>query len=61
MNVGVPKDAQGAVDALAWLKAVLEPIGGKGGGGKNGLAQGQGVGAAKLAECIAAGKAFLSK
>ena len=61
MNVGVPKDAQGAVDALAWLKAVLEPIGGKGGGGKNGLAQGQGVGAAKLADCIAAGKAFLSK
>ena len=40
---GVPKDVEAkGLDALGWLKATCVPIGGKGGGGKNGVAQGQG-------------------
>lgn len=39
---GVPEAAskRGLV-VLDWLRSALEPINGKGGGGKNGLAQGQ--------------------
>ena len=36
----VPSD--GTPDVLAWLKAALAPLEGKGGGGKGGVAQGQG-------------------
>lgn len=40
--VGVPESAskRGLV-VLDWLRASLAPVNGKGGGGKNGLAQGQ--------------------
>lgn len=55
---GVPKEVEGkGLDALGWLKAACVPIGGKGGGGKNGVAQGQGgdiAGADKAADEAAA-------
>ena len=48
---GVPADLQATIDCTAWVRATLAPIQGKG-GGKKGTAQGQGVGASKLSECI---------
>jgi alanyl-tRNA synthetase len=46
---------------LEWLRASLAPINGKGGGGKNGLAQGQGGNAAGINEAMAVAKAFAYK
>lgn len=37
---GVPKSKDGLV-VLEWLTAAMGPLKGKGGGGKNGIAQGQ--------------------
>ena len=49
----------GAVsDGVAWMKAGMEAVSGKGGGGKGGLAQGQGQGVAQLHTCQAAAEAF---
>ncbi|KAF5205205.1 Alanine--trna ligase [Thalictrum thalictroides] len=40
--VGVPNKNQHKLEPSEWLKAALDPIKGKGGKGKNGVAQGQG-------------------
>lgn len=50
---GVPKGLQDKIDCVKWIRAALDPVQGKG-GGKNGVAQGQGVGAAKLGACMQA-------
>ncbi len=47
----------GGVKANEWLAAAMAVIGGRG-GGKEASAQGQGVGADRVAEVIAAAKAF---
>eukprot|EP00899_Mesostigma_viride_P001732 jgi/Mesvir1/1155/Mv17662-RA.1 len=59
--VSVPPDvgAKG-LDFNAWLKVCLDPIGGKG-GGKAGVAQGQGTNPEKLAEAVSAAQVFASK
>ena len=57
MYTGVPPTVAG-IDCVAWMKAGVEPISGKGGGGKGGIAQGQGSGAGKLSECEAAALEF---
>ena len=38
---GVPQEASDGLEVLDWLTASITPLGGRGGGGKNGLAQGQ--------------------
>ena len=38
---GVPPDAPNGFKVLDWLTPSIAPLKGKGGGGKNGLAQGQ--------------------
>jgi alanyl-tRNA synthetase len=48
----------GLSDGVAWMKAGMEAVSGKGGGGKGGLAQGQGQGVAQLDTCQAAAEAF---
>jgi len=60
LYTGVPPDVTG-VDCVAWMKAGVEAIGGKGGGGKGGMAQGQGSGVAKLETCREAAIAFAKK
>lgn len=55
--VAVPEAMKG-VDAKAWLQATLTPLGGKGGGGKGGLAQGQGGNPEKIKDAAAAAEAF---
>ncbi|KAG0615366.1 hypothetical protein M758_5G035500 [Ceratodon purpureus] len=59
---GVPDSAakRGLV-VLDWLRASLAPINGKGGGGKNGLAQGQGGNAAGIDEALTVAKTFATK
>lgn len=46
------------LDGVAWMKAGMEAVSGKGGGGKGGLAQGQGAGVAHIEACQAAAEAF---
>lgn len=55
--IGVPEAMKG-LDSKAWLTASLGPLGGKGGGGKGGLAQGQGGNPEKLKDAAAAAEAF---
>ena len=57
--VSVPKEA-GTVDVKGWLDACCGPIEGKGGGGKNGVAQGQGNKVDGLDAAVAAAKAFVA-
>jgi alanyl-tRNA synthetase len=52
----VPTDV--AVDVKGWLDACCGPIGGKGGGGKGGVAQGQGPDVDGLPAAVDAAKAF---
>jgi alanyl-tRNA synthetase len=54
--VSVPTDV--AVDVKGWLDACCGPIGGKGGGGKGGVAQGQGPDVDGLPAAVDAAKAF---
>ena len=54
----VPPALAAKLDVLGWLRAGLEPCGGKGGGGKGGLAQGQGGDVAKVPAAMAAATAF---
>jgi len=57
----VPSDAANkANEAKNWLDEVLKPLGGKG-GGKNGIAQGQGPNADAINEAIDAATAFAKK
>lgn len=55
--VAVPEAFKG-LEAKAWLQTALTPLGGKGGGGKGGLAQGQGGSPEKLKDAVAAAEAF---
>ncbi len=52
--------ASSGVKANEWLSAAIGVVGGRG-GGKEGSAQGQGVGAARVAEVIDAAKAFSAR
>jgi alanyl-tRNA synthetase len=57
--VAVPPALEAAgLDCKAWLAAALAPVGGKGGGGKGGLAQGQASDVSKAGEALAAAQAF---
>ena len=56
--VSVP--AAGDVDVREWLNACCGPIEGKGGGGKNGVAQGQGNKVDGLDAAVAAAEAFVA-
>ena len=47
-----------SIDAKGWLDACCGPLGGKGGGGKNGVAQGQGPNVDGVADAVAAAEAF---
>jgi alanyl-tRNA synthetase len=57
--VSVPP-AAGDVDVKGWLNACCGPIEGKGGGGKNGVAQGQGNKMDGLDAAVAAAEAFVA-
>ncbi|KAG1327523.1 putative Alanine--tRNA ligase [Cocos nucifera] len=48
---GVPKSKDG-LGVLEWLTAAMGPLQGKGGGGKNGIAQGQGSDASRVDEAM---------
>lgn len=54
--VSVPPDV--SIDVKGWLAASCAPLGGKGGGGKNGVAQGQGPNVEAVGDAIAAAEAF---
>jgi len=49
---GVPPEAPSGLEVLGWLTASIAPLKGRGGGGKNGLAQGQGSDASQLKEAM---------
>lgn len=50
---GVPPEAPNdGLEVLGWLRASIAPLKGRGGGGKNGLAQGQGNDASQLKEAM---------
>ncbi|OAY82969.1 Alanine--tRNA ligase [Ananas comosus] len=50
---GVPSNrSKDGFAVLEWLTAAMEPLKGKGGGGKNGVAQGQGSDASRVEEAI---------
>ncbi|VAH92361.1 unnamed protein product [Triticum turgidum subsp. durum] len=49
---GVPPDAPNGFKVLDWLTPSIAPLKGKGGGGKNGLAQGQGSDASRVKEAM---------
>ncbi|OAY78554.1 Alanine--tRNA ligase [Ananas comosus] len=50
---GVPSNrSEDGFAVLEWLTAAMEPLKGKGGGGKNGVAQGQGSDASRVEEAI---------
>jgi alanyl-tRNA synthetase len=57
--VSVPP-AAGDIDVKGWLDACCGPIEGKGGGGKNGVAQGQGNKVDGLDAAVAAAEAFVA-
>ncbi len=52
----VPPDV--GIDVKGWLAASCGPLGGKGGGGKGGLAQGQGPNVDAVPDAVAAAEAF---
>eukprot|EP00242_Pyramimonas_sp_CCMP2087_P017801 CAMPEP_0198213354 /NCGR_PEP_ID=MMETSP1445-20131203/28816_1 /TAXON_ID=36898 /ORGANISM="Pyramimonas sp., Strain CCMP2087" /LENGTH=1184 /DNA_ID=CAMNT_0043887981 /DNA_START=34 /DNA_END=3588 /DNA_ORIENTATION=- len=56
LYTGVPPKVE--MDGVEWMKAGVAAINGKGGGGKGGMAQGQGVGADQLEALKAAATAF---
>ncbi|XP_008810668.2 alanine--tRNA ligase-like [Phoenix dactylifera] len=56
---GVPKSKDGLV-VLEWLTAAMGPLKGKGGGGKNGIAQGQGSDASRVDEAMDVASKFAS-
>ncbi|XP_017696248.2 alanine--tRNA ligase-like [Phoenix dactylifera] len=56
---GVPKSRDGLV-VLEWLTTAMGPLKGKGGGGKNGTAQGQGSDASRVAEAMDVASKFAS-
>ncbi|MBA3053661.1 MAG: alanine--tRNA ligase [Sphingomonadales bacterium] len=58
--VGVTDDLTGKVSAVDLVKAAVEALGGKGGGGRPDMAQGGGPDGAKAADAIAAVKAVLA-
>eukprot|EP00252_Welwitschia_mirabilis_P009432 TRINITY_DN21_c0_g1_i1.p1 TRINITY_DN21_c0_g1~~TRINITY_DN21_c0_g1_i1.p1 ORF type:complete len:1007 (-),score=222.12 TRINITY_DN21_c0_g1_i1:388-3408(-) len=59
---GVPDlVAKKGLVVLDWLRKVLEPLKGKGGGGKGGLAQGQGSDIAKIEEAITIAKTLAAE
>ncbi|CAK9201668.1 unnamed protein product [Sphagnum troendelagicum] len=59
---GVPKvAAEQGLMVVEWLRKALEPVNGKGGGGKGGLAQGQGENAAGIDEALKVAKHFAHK
>uniref|UniRef100_A0A0E0M617 Alanine--tRNA ligase n=1 Tax=Oryza punctata TaxID=4537 RepID=A0A0E0M617_ORYPU len=49
---GVPPSAANSLKVLDWLTPSIAPLKGKGGGGKNGIAQGQGSEASQLKEAM---------
>lgn len=49
---GVPPEAPNGFNVLEWLTPSIAPLKGRGGGGKNGLAQGQGSDASQLKEAM---------
>ncbi|KAF7052439.1 hypothetical protein CFC21_060534 [Triticum aestivum] len=49
---GVPPDAPNVFKVLDWLTPSIAPLKGRGGGGKNGLAQGQGSDASRVQEAM---------
>ncbi|KAE8818188.1 Alanyl-tRNA synthetase, mitochondrial [Hordeum vulgare] len=49
---GVPPDAPNGFKVLDWLTPSIAPLKGRGGGGKNGLAQGQGSDASRVKEAM---------
>uniref|UniRef100_A0ACD5U6P3 Uncharacterized protein n=1 Tax=Avena sativa TaxID=4498 RepID=A0ACD5U6P3_AVESA len=49
---GVPPEAPNGFNVLEWLAPSIAPLKGRGGGGKNGLAQGQGSDASQLKEAM---------
>uniref|UniRef100_A0A0E0EWA1 Alanine--tRNA ligase n=1 Tax=Oryza meridionalis TaxID=40149 RepID=A0A0E0EWA1_9ORYZ len=49
---GVPPSAANSLKVLDWLTPSIAPLKGKGGGGKNGIAQGQGTEASQLKEAM---------
>ncbi|XP_024966283.1 alanine--tRNA ligase [Cynara cardunculus var. scolymus] len=57
---GVPEKGESSnrLKVLEWLKAALKPLEGKGGGGKGGLAQGQGPDIKHVDEAIDVAKSF---
>ncbi|WOL19049.1 alanine--tRNA ligase [Canna indica] len=58
---GVPKnDSEKGQVVLEWLNEVMKPLKGKGGGGKNGIAQGQGSDASGLEEAMDVATKFAS-
>ncbi|KAJ3693281.1 hypothetical protein LUZ60_008761 [Juncus effusus] len=56
---GVPPSKDG-IKVLEWLTASLAPLKGKGGGGKNGIAQGQGSDASRVEEAMEIATKFAS-
>ncbi|KAH0449665.1 hypothetical protein IEQ34_020357 [Dendrobium chrysotoxum] len=56
---GVPNNpSMKGLAVLEWLTAAMKPISGKGGGGKNGIAQGQGNDATHVVEAIGVAEKF---
>jgi alanyl-tRNA synthetase len=56
----VTEDLVGTVSAVDLVKAGVEALGGKGGGGRPDMAQGGGPDGAKAADAVAAAKAVLA-
>ncbi|RRT82204.1 hypothetical protein B296_00015949 [Ensete ventricosum] len=58
---GVPSSgSKTGLAVLEWLNEVMKPLKGKGGGGKNGIAQGQGSDASRLEEAMDVAAKFAS-
>eukprot|EP00262_Sarcandra_glabra_P004427 TRINITY_DN1544_c0_g3_i1.p1 TRINITY_DN1544_c0_g3~~TRINITY_DN1544_c0_g3_i1.p1 ORF type:complete len:1000 (+),score=224.20 TRINITY_DN1544_c0_g3_i1:2-3001(+) len=57
---GVPDGKENGLAVSKWLTAALEPLKGKGGGGKGGLAQGQGTDASRVEEAMDVATRFAS-
>ncbi|CAM0908493.1 unnamed protein product [Alopecurus aequalis] len=58
---GVPPEAPDGLEVLDWLTCSIMPLGGKGGGGKNGLAQGKGNDVSRLEEAMELATQIASK
>ncbi|AQK39942.1 Alanine--tRNA ligase [Zea mays] len=57
---GVPPNAPSGFKVLDWLTPSIAPLKGRGGGGKNGVAQGQGSDASQLKEAMALANSIAS-